>query len=257
MEFLLTDNESSLVLLFTVLGSFATLLAAFGSLLMLQPSQVRRLLLALLILVGLAEVLLVGWGINSRRAKAAAAEKKKIVKPRPGPAPKSSPKEVGPKPTEVELKSNETEEQAMASGVTFTMSSRSDASIRQQYCVDSVLSGTFYSHGGRLMVKLHSADFDLCKYSSDGQRQIEFRVGIGTNNDVAKKNWKAISWSQSQKGSVNASGGSQLAPEEALVVPMKRHGKNKSAPDLRTYAAVVSVYNRDRRGLYYLKDENK
>ncbi len=251
MEWLLIGNdESSLVLLFTVLGSFATLLGGFGSLMMLQPSQARKLLLALLILVALAEVFLVGWGINFRLAKAAAVEKDKAPKPRPGPAPRPSPKEVSIKP-------EQTEEQAMAGGVTFSMSSRSDPSIRKQYCVDSNLSGTFYHYAGRVMVKLETADFDLCKYSSDGERQVEYRVGIGPRSEIGRRNWRAVSWSQAQRGGVTVGGGSQLTPEKSFAIPIKRFAKNKSAIDLTSYGVVVSVYNRDRRGLYYLSAENR
>src|SRR5688572_6122108 len=117
MEWLLVgNNESSLVLLFTVLGSFGTLLSGFGSLLLLHPSPVRKMLLALLILVGIAEVCLVGWGINQRLAKAAPTERNRLPKPRARPtsAPKTSPNEPDPQP-EV------TEEQAISSGVPFNM----------------------------------------------------------------------------------------------------------------------------------------
>jgi hypothetical protein len=249
MEWLLTNNnESSLVLFLTVLGSFATLLGGFGSLLMLQPSKVRRLLLSLLIMIGLAEVFLVGWGINLRLAKAASVEKDKTLRPRPNPAPRASPKEI-------EVKPEQREEQAMVGGVTFNISSRSDVSIRRQYCVDSNLSGTLYKYAGRLMVKLNTANFDLCKNSSDGQRQIEFKVGVGTHNDITKRNWRGISWTQPQKGLVVAGSGAELTPEKPLAVSMKRFSKNKPGGDLANYGVVVSVYNRDRRGLYYISDE--
>jgi hypothetical protein len=248
MEWLIPINdESSLVLHFTVLGSFASLLGSFGSLLILQPSRTKKLLLAMLLLVGFAELSLVGLGINARRERAARVEKKKSAAPRVEPTPI-------PQPTITEVKPEQTEQQAIAEGIAFNISSRSDASIRKQYCVDSDLSGTVYVYGGKLMVKLGAVDFDLCKYSSDNERQIVYKIGIGSRDQIAQKKWGALSWSQPQKGVVSATGSSLMTPEKSLVIRPKRQGKNKSAIDLSSYGVVASVYNPDRRGLYYFSE---
>src|ERR1051325_3583034 len=253
MERLLIGNEeSSLVLLFTVLGSFGTLLGGFGSLLLLQKAPVRKALLASLLMVGMAEVFLVGWGINLRLAKAAALEKRS-PKPRPGPAPAPpapTPKELDPEP-------GITEDKAISNGVKFNLSSRSDPSIRREYCIDSNVSGTLYNYDRRLMVKLSGADFDLCKYSVADDRQVEYRIGVAPKKDIARSNWRAVFWSQPQKGRVTLGGSAQLIPEKSLVVPIRRPDKNKGAIDLTNYGVVLSVYNRARRGLYYLADANK
>src|SRR4051794_19708443 len=107
MKWLLVgNNESSLLLLLSVLSIFVTLLTAFISLLLLPSTPSKRLLLALLILLGMGEVFVVGLGINIRFAKAAASQKGD--KPRPGPL-----QPLKPSPETLEPQQDRKEDQAL------------------------------------------------------------------------------------------------------------------------------------------------
>lgn len=252
-ELMMGDMERSFSMVFTVLGTLIAILSGFGSLLMLKPGPARSFLLSALILVALIDAAFIIWGINLRLERIADA---KIRKPGPRPNPKPSPDE--PKVKTPKVKEPETsEETAAAEGMDFALSSRFDPSIRQEFCIDSEVSGRFYHHSGRLKVQLERAAFNLCRYSVDGQRQVQYVIGIGRLSDIARKNWKAVAWSdKALKGSVAAGSESDITPSGPITIAANRLFKKKETPNLDDYGIVVSVYNPDRNGRYFLFQNN-
>jgi hypothetical protein len=229
---------------FTVIGVFVATVLGFVSLSKTTSVFARTAGFVFLIFLTAAELFVLGWGVSRIMAG-----------PERGPAPvpdrKPGPSVTYPKNAEKMETAVPQPEQDL---ISFNFSSRSDASIRQQYCVDSDVSGTVVRSGDQVLVRMDRASFDLCKYSSVSARRLEFRVGIGSVDDIGRQNWRAIQWSKPQKGSVVVGSESDLTPSTPINIATRGSLKINLTKGIGHYGVVVSVYNPDRRGLYYLKN---
>ncbi|HEY6806392.1 MAG TPA: hypothetical protein VI306_22625 [Pyrinomonadaceae bacterium] len=228
---------------FTVIGVFIATVMGFVSLLRTTSNFIRTVGLVSLILLTAIQLFVLGWGVSRLVA---------------GPEIRSPAPDRQPGPAPMYPKSGDNKEAAVSQPeqdlISFNFSSRSDVRIRHQYCVDSDVSGVVVKSGEQVLVKMDRVSFDLCKYSSVSVRRLEFRVGIGRTDDIDHQNWRAIQWSKSQKGSVVAGSESDMTPRAPISITTRGSLKTNLANGIGSYGVVVSVYNPDRKGLYYLKN---
>jgi hypothetical protein len=237
-------NENFVTIYFLMIGAIVPTVTGFFSAQKLDTPAQRTLGFTAMLVVSLAVVFGCGLAIILLSTPTHRTE---IHVPGPWPVPSPPPQEVKP---EIEDKQNE-------SLLTFNTDSRSKASIRQQFCIDSALGGTVSKSGNNIVANIDTATFNLCNYSSDNHRTVEFKIGIGKREDIAKADWPKINWSKPQRGSITAGQETDLTPNAPIVIPLSRSLQTKLAKTPKNYNVVVSIYNPDRKGLYYLNNDSK
>lgn len=208
----------------------------------------RVVCFTLMIVFAAAEIFFLGMAVSHfvraapEEHKTPNVERARVSPPQPRASPKQEEDKVASedKPNEPLLR--------------FNVSSKTDPSIRHGFCIDSDFSGTISKTGHKLLVTLDRASLELCKYSADTNRDVQIWFGFGTNDDITRENWRALNWSDPEKGSLSAGQEVDLKSGKPIPILLTPSLQKRLSKSTAGYGVVVRVYNRDRNGLYYLRD---
>lgn len=222
--------------------------------LMLPATKARRTVSALIVFTILLEIGFIGWVVYRQTTAAAAPRRPPRPTPTTQPSPRPSPSPPAKAPTP--QTSPEAPAEAEDSGeVQFSVSSKSEPSIRKDYCLEGEFEGEVGAGSDSINIDIHKANFDLCTDSKVGRREAQFQVGVGKIQDIRSRNTKAIIWGKPVTGTITAGQPLNFAPRQ-VAFKKTLLGKKIGRASLSGYGIIFRVYNKERRGEYFLSCEN-
>ena len=222
--------------------------------LMLPATKARRTVNMLIVLTILLEIGFIGWVAYRQTTAAAAPSRSPRPVPTTQPIPRPSPSPSAKAPTPQPSPEAPAEAEAPVA-MQFSVSSKNDPSIRKDYCLDGKFEGEVRAGSDSINIDIHRANFDLCTDSKVGRREAQFQVGIGKLQDITSRNTKAIIWGKPVAGTITAGQSLDFAPRQ-VAFKKTQLGKKSGQVGLSGYGIIFRVYNKERRGEYFLSCEN-
>lgn len=204
---------------------------------MVPYPRFRHTLLTLVLLIIIADVGIVVWVARRQPVEISKVTRRPDPTPQVKPSPSPSPPAQRPTPEATPPPAQAQTDSARA--IPFHISSMSDQSIRQNYCVVGDFDGECRLNAKSIDVTLTEANINLCNYSSHGPRSVSIKVGVGDYNAIARGGPRMVNWSQTVTINKRINPGEMFNLSDPLhfAIP-KRHSK-----DLSKYGLIIQVSN--------------